>query len=115
MDARSERRRCGDRRRRSFRLGPAMLAAAGETPVADDMGFNRRDFDLVVFADQLHVGARRHGPATELAMRWSVIAEFVWIVGEPTIVRLMAGLRPARTGIVTLLFFVGRRRFRRRA
>jgi hypothetical protein len=47
------------------------------------MGFDRRDFDLVVFADQFHVGVRRHGPAAKLAMRWSVIAEFVGIVGQP--------------------------------
>ncbi|MCW2286176.1 hypothetical protein M2323_004014 [Rhodoblastus acidophilus] len=38
MDARPERRCGGDRRRRTFRLRAAMLAAAGEAPVADDMG-----------------------------------------------------------------------------
>jgi len=63
MDARPERRRGGDRRRRSFRLGAAMLAMAGKTPVADDIGFDRRDFDLVVFADQFQAGVRRHSAA----------------------------------------------------
>jgi hypothetical protein len=36
-------------------------------------------------------------------MRWSVIAEFVGIIGQPTIMRLMTRLRPARTRIFTLL------------
>lgn len=55
------------------------------------------------------------GILLKLKMRWSVIADFVGIVGEPTIVRLMAGLRSARTGILTLLFLVGGRWFRRRS
>lgn len=115
MNARPERRRGGDRRRRSFRLCSAMLAVAGKAPVADDVGGDRRDFDFVVFADQLHIGVRRHGAAAKFAMGWSVIADFVGIVGEPPIVRLMAGLRTARTGILALLFLVGGRRLRRRA
>src|ERR1019366_2852471 len=53
MDARPERRRCCDRGRRCFRLDAAMPAPAREATVADDMGFDRRDLDLVVFADQL--------------------------------------------------------------
>ena len=46
-------------------------------------------------------------------MRWSAIAEFVGIVRQPTIVRLMSGIRPARTGVLALLFLVGGRRLRR--
>ena len=48
-------------------------------------------------------------------MRRSVIADFVGMIGQPTIVRLMTRFRPTRTRIFTLLFLVGRRRFRRRA
>ena len=46
-------------------------------------------------------------------MSWSVVAELVGIVGQPTIVRLMPGLRPARTGVLAFLFLVGGRRLRR--
>jgi hypothetical protein len=61
------------------------------------------------------ISVRRHSAAAQLAMRWSVIAEFVGIVGQSAIVRLMPRLRSARTRIFTLLFVVGRRRLRRRA
>jgi hypothetical protein len=37
-------------------------------------------------------------------MGWSVIAELIGFVGQPTIVRLMPGLRPARTRILPFLF-----------
>src|ERR1017187_5435407 len=46
-------------------------------------------------------------------MRWSVVAEVIGIVGQPTIVRLMPGLRPSRTGVLAFLFLVGGRRLRR--
>ena len=46
-------------------------------------------------------------------MSWSVVAEVIGIVGQPTIVRLMPGLRPSRTGVLAFLFFVGGRRLRR--
>ncbi len=42
MNARPERRRGCDGRRRSFRFGAAMLAAAGKAPVTDNAGFDRR-------------------------------------------------------------------------
>jgi len=49
-----------------------------------------------------------------LAMSWSVVAERVGIVGQPTIVRLMPGLRPARTRVLRVFsFLVGGRRLRR--
>jgi hypothetical protein len=96
MNARSKRRRRGDSGRRSFDARAAMRATAGEAPVANDMRLDRRDLDLVIFADQLHVGARRHSPAAELAMPRSMIAEFVGIVGQPTVVRLMPVLGPHR-------------------
>ena len=48
-------------------------------------------------------------------MGWFVVAEFVGIVGQPTIARLMPGLRPARTGVFALLILVGGGRFRRTA
>ena len=40
-----------------------MRAAAGKAPVADDIGLDRRYLDLVIFADQFHVGVGRHRPA----------------------------------------------------
>src|SRR5208283_4806548 len=46
-------------------------------------------------------------------MGWSVIAELIGIVGQPTIVRLMPGLRPARTRVLAFLFLVRRRRLGR--
>src|SRR5664279_3098901 len=46
-------------------------------------------------------------------MSWSVVAELIGIVGQPTIVRFMPGLRPARTGVFAFLFLVGRRRLGR--
>src|SRR5271157_4050429 len=46
-------------------------------------------------------------------MSWSVVAEVIGIVGQPTIVRLMPGLRPSRTGVLAFLFLVGGRRLRR--
>src|SRR5512136_69170 len=112
MDARSKWRRRGDRGRRSFYSSAALRATASETPMAHDVGLDRWDLDLIVFTDQFHLGVRRHSPAAELAMRRSVIAEFVGIVGETTIVGLMPGLRPARTRVLALLFFVGGRRLR---
>src|ERR1019366_10547448 len=46
-------------------------------------------------------------------MSWSVVAELVGIVGQPTIVRLMPALRPARTGALAFLFLVCGRRLGR--
>src|SRR5271169_6069735 len=46
-------------------------------------------------------------------MSWSVVAEVIGIVGQPTIVRLMPGLRPSRTGVLAFLFLVGGRRLGR--
>src|ERR1022692_2798080 len=46
-------------------------------------------------------------------MSWSVVAEVIGIVGQPTIVRLMPGLRPSRPGVLAFLFLVGGRRLRR--
>ena len=63
MNARSERRRRGDGGRRSFDARATMRAAAGKAPVADDIGLDRRYLDLVIFADQFHVGVGRHRPA----------------------------------------------------
>ena len=63
MNARSKWRRRGDRGRRSFYPSAAMCAAASEASVADDIGLDRRYLDRVIFADQIHVGAWRHGPA----------------------------------------------------
>ncbi len=63
MNARSKWRRRGDGGRRSFDAHAAMRAAAGEASVADDIRLDRRYLDLVIFANQFHVGVRRHRPA----------------------------------------------------
>ena len=42
-----------------------------------------------------------------------MVAEVIGIVGQPTIVGLMPGLRPSRTGVLAFLFLVGGRRLRR--
>ena len=81
--------------------------------MADDIGLDRRYLDLVIFADQFHVGVGRHGPAALPAMGWLVVFELIGIVGQPTIVRLMPGLRPAGTRVLAFLFLVGGRRLRR--
>jgi hypothetical protein len=75
--------------------------------VADDIRFDRRKLDLVIFANQFHVRVRQHRPAASVATSWSMVAELVGIVGQPMIVRLMPGLRPARTGVLAFLFLVG--------
>jgi hypothetical protein len=49
--------------RRSFYLSVTMHAAAGEAPMAHDIGLDRRYLDLVVFPDQFHLGVGRHRPA----------------------------------------------------
>ena len=115
MDARSKRRRRRDRGSRRFRLDPATPASAGEATVADDIRLDRRDFDLVVFADQVLPGVRRESQAAPLANVRHVIAKFVRIVRQPTVVRLMPEFRSARTRILALLLLVRRRRLGRRA
>jgi hypothetical protein len=112
MNARSERRRRGDRRRRRFRFASALRAAAGKAPVTDDMRPDRRDLDLVVFADQFHVGVDRDGPAASCATGWSVVAELVGIVGKTPIVRLVPGLRPAGPRVLPPYLLVRRGRLR---
>src|SRR5664279_2350437 len=46
-------------------------------------------------------------------MGWYVVTEFVGIVGQPTVVRLVPRLRPARTSVLALLFLVRGRRLGR--
>jgi len=48
-------------------------------------------------------------------MSWFVVAEIIGIVGQPTVVRLMPGLRPARTCVLALFLLVRRRRLGRSA
>ena len=115
MDARPERRRRRHRGRRSFRLDAAMPASAGEPTVADYIGLDRRDLDLVVLTDQFPPGVGRERTAARLANARNVVAKLIGIVRQPTVVRFMSRLRPARTGILTLLLLVRRRRLGRRA
>src|ERR1035437_3313942 len=46
-------------------------------------------------------------------MGWYVVTEFVGIVGQPTVVRLVPRLRPTRTSVLALLFLVRGRRLGR--
>src|SRR5271165_3330454 len=94
--------------------GAGAFAAAGEATVADHIGFDRRDLDLVVFADQVRLGVQRKSFAALLANARHVVAKFVRIVRKPTVVRLMPEFRPARTRILALLLLVRRRRLGRR-
>jgi hypothetical protein len=92
-----------------------MPAPAGEATVVDDIGFDRRDLDLVVFADQFPLGVGRESSATLLANARHMVAEFVGIVGQPPIVRLMPELRPAGSRILALFLLVYGRPLRRGA
>ena len=56
MNARPEWRRRRHRGAGAFATTPQCRASAGKAPVADHIGFDRRDLDLVVFADQLPLG-----------------------------------------------------------
>ena len=59
----------------AFRLEITSRAPAGEATVADDMGFDRRDLDLVVFADQLQRGVRRERATAPIASARKVVAD----------------------------------------
>ena len=99
----------------AFACSAAMRASAGEAPMADDIGLDRRDLDLVVFADQLRAGSRAKQPAARLANARRVVSKLVGIVRQPPVMRLMAGLRPAGTRVLPLFLLVRRRRLGRRA
>jgi hypothetical protein len=92
-----------------------MPTSAGEATVADNMRVDRRDLDLVVFADQFFIGVERKGPATLLASARHVVTKLIGIVRQPTVVRLMPRLRPARTRVFALFFLIRRWRFGRGA
>src|SRR5277367_2002527 len=115
MNARPERRRCRNRWRWPFRRRAAMHAPARETPVADHVGLDRRDLDLVVFPNQLSFRARRERPAARFADARRMIPELVGIVRQTTVVRLVAGLRATGPGILPRFLLVGRRRLGRRS
>ena len=80
--------------------------------MTDDIGLHRRYLDLVVFADQIHIGVGGKASAATTAHGRLMVAEFVGIVRQAPVVRLMPGLRAARTGVLALLFLVRRRRLR---
>ena len=63
--------------------------------VADDIGFDRRDLDLVVFADQFPLGLGRESYPALLTNTRHMVAEFVGVIGQPPSVRLMPKLRSA--------------------
>ena len=112
VNARPERRRRGDGGRRSLCLDSTRRATAGIAPVTDDIGLHRRYLDLVVFADQVHIDVGGEGSAAAPAHGRLMVAEFVGLVRQAPVVRLMPGLRAARTGLLPLLFLVSRRRLR---
>src|ERR1700728_3430708 len=96
MNARPKRRGRRDDGRRSFRLDAAKCASTGEAPVADDIRFDRRNLDFVIFADQFPRGVRRESSAALLAYARRVVAKLIGIVRKPTVVRLMPQLPPRR-------------------
>ena len=81
----------------------------------DDIGPDRRDLDLVVLADQVSRRVRRERAAARFTNARRVIPVFIRIICKPPIMGLMAGLRPARTGVLPRFLLIGRWRFRRRA
>src|SRR6202046_913623 len=115
MNARPKRRGRRDDGRRSFRLDAAKCASTGEAPVADDIRFDRRNLDFVIFADQFPRGVRRESSAALLAYARRGVAKLIGIVRKPTGVRLMPQLRPAGARGLALFLFVRRGRLRRRA
>src|ERR1700722_14563585 len=115
MNARPKRRGRRDDGRRSLPLDAAKCASTGEAPVADDIRFDRRNLDFVIFADQFPRGVRRESSAPLLAYARRVVAKLIGIVRKPTVVRLMPQLRPAGPRVLALFLFVRRGRLRRRA
>ena len=91
-----------------------MRALAGEASVANDMRFERRDLDFVVFADQRHVAVAQRA-AAPFAIGRPVVTNFVGIFGKTAVMWLVPGLRPARTGVLALLLLIRRWRLRRSA
>jgi len=112
VNVRSKRRRRRVGGCRGPRLEAARHAAAGETTMANHMRFHRRYLDLVVFADQIHVGVRGKRSTTALAHDRVMVVQCVRVVRKPTIVRLMPGLRTARPRALAFFLFVRRRRLR---
>src|SRR5271156_1449193 len=106
VDARPERGRRRDRRRRSLRFEATTPASARIAAMAHDVWFDRRYLDLVVFADQLARLIRRKPAATLLANARHVVAKLVRIIRQPAVVRLMPELRPTRTRVLALFFLV---------
>jgi hypothetical protein len=78
--------------------------------MADHIGFDRWDLDLVVFADQFPLGVQRESSAARLANARHVVAKFVGIVRQPAVVRLMPELRSARARVLAPFLLVRRRR-----
>jgi len=81
--------------------------------MADDMGFNRRDLDLVIFADQVHRRIGLQGAAATLANRGFIVTILIRVLAQRAYMRLVANLGAARPGIVALFLLVRRRRFGR--
>lgn len=110
MNARSKRARRGEGGRLRLHPGATLPAVAGKAPMADDIGRNRRYLDLIVFANQFHVGVGCKAPAAALAQLRLVVTKLIGIVRQPPAMRLMPGFGPAGTGALTLFLPVRRRR-----
>jgi hypothetical protein len=113
VNAWTERRRLGNRRRRTLDARAAKPAGTRETPVTRDVRLDRRNVDLVVFADQLHRRLGSERAAAPVATGRLVVDKIVGIVAQFAIVRLVSRLRSAWTGVLPLFLLVRRRRFRR--
>ena len=62
--------------------------------MADDIRFDRRNLDFVIFADQFPRGVRRESSAALLAYARRVVAKLIGIVRKPTVVRLIPSFAP---------------------
>ena len=110
VNARSKRRCRRHRRRRSFRLDATPPTAAREAAMTHDIRFDRRNLDLVVFADPFERLVGRKRAATRLANIGDMVAKCVGMICQPAVVRRVPRLCPARTRVLALLFLARRRR-----
>jgi len=112
VNARPKRRRRRDGGRWGLRLDTARRAAAGKTTMANHARLHRRYVDLVVFANQIHVGVHRKRSTAAQAHDRLMVMKRIRLLREPTIMRLMPRLRTAGTRALAIFLLVRRRRLR---
>jgi len=110
VNARTKRGFPRDGRRRSLGGQAAVSAPAGVTAMAHDVGLDRRNLDLVIFADQLFGGVRAEPAAALFADLRPIIAEFIGMFRQRAVMRLMTWLGAAGSRPFPLRLLVRRRR-----